>query len=515
MEESLMSYHDKDDRKQPDRDEHEKKRDLDPQKQYGEIKQARINPHKTRGKLFPSYQLKEGEGNEVRAPDVPTSKVKSVEKQSPASEVKKSPGGNDPVKFISYSPSLDSKGKVSDTAADISGAQNAGDIIMRSGNWYVDLSVNSGGLWKRFDTTTLFPNNLGNGFCCDQIVHYVPSIDRFVWYMQHDAGADGSGVFRIAVASPANMKRNFAAAWTYWDFHSDDFGLKGHDLDYPDLTWTDQFLYFSTDDQTEVKLLVCRIPLKELAAGRRINCSCIDIGAKEAKNDHGSHLLQNSHDGAFWAGHKDSATLWVYSWPDSSSRYSWTAVGVSKYPDGTLSSTSPGGVDWLKYLDFFPRFGVLGATRSGNTLWFAWSASSGQADPADPASPKYANAHVRVAQVDISTMKTVAEIQIWNNDYAFAYPALSTNMEGEVGIVLGWGGKSNNANAAVGILGDYVVWYENGSDVATTRWGDFVTCRSSGVDSARFAGFGYYIKKDTTRPSGYYFDPYYVLFGRS
>jgi len=481
--------------------------------QRGGTKRGRKKSYKTNGRIFPSYQLKEGKGNEVRAPDVPTSRAKNVEKQSPESEVKEStPGGKDPVKFIIYSPSQDSTGQVSDNAADISGAQSARDIIMHSGNWYVDLSVDNGGSWNRFDPTTLFPNDLGAGFCCDQIIHYVPSIDRFIWYMQHNAGADGSGVFRIAVASPASMKSNFAAAWTYWNFHSDDFGLTGHDLDYPDLTWTDQFLYFSTDDQTEVKLFVCRIPLKELATGGTINYRYIDIGAKEANNDHGSHLTQNSPDGAFWAGHKDNSTLWVYSWPDSSNSYSWTAVTVSKWPNGTLSSTSPGGVDWLKYLDYFPRFGVLGATRSGNTLWFAWSASSGQADTS---SPKYANAHVRVARVDISIMNTIAEIQIWNDDYAFAYPSLSTNMQNEVGIALGWGGKSNNANAAVGILGDYVVWYENGSDVATTRWGDFVTCRSPGGKSTRFAGFGYYIKKDTTRPKGYYFDPYYVLFGRS
>ncbi|GAC1361525.1 MAG: hypothetical protein NVSMB3_09780 [Acidobacteriaceae bacterium] len=484
-------------------------------KQEGSTKTGTLKPQRTDGKLFPPYRVKEGKENEVRAPRPPTAKSGGVEKQSPTSHTKKTKAGgggaDDPVKFLTYSPTDTATGAtVSDNAADISGAQNLREVVMHTGNWYCDLSVDAGSTWKRFDPTTLFPNNLGASFCCDQIVHYVPSIDRFIWFMQHTAGADGSGVFRIAVASPANMKSNFAAAWTYWDFHADDFGLKGHDFDYPDLAFTNQFLHLCTDDQTLSKLLVCRIPLQDLAAGGSINFRYNH--PNDTPGDFGTHLAQNGQHAAFWAGHKDNATLWVFRWADSSDNYGWTAVPVSKYPNGTLSGTSPGGVDWLTKLNAFPAFGVIGATRSGNSVWFAWTASSGQADPGGPT---YKNAHVRVAQVDIGTMKTTSEIQIWNNDYAFAYPSLNTNQHGDVGIALGWGGKSNNANAAVGILGDFVVWYENGSETATKRWGDYVTCRSTGGDSQRFAGFGYYIKKDSTRTSGYYFDPYYGLFGRS
>lgn len=505
----------KDDKDKKRRDHDKDKGGPGSQRRQGPTKQGTLKSQRTDGKLFPPYRVKEGKENDVPTPRVPTAKTGEIEKQSPSSHIKKTkPGGgsaDDPVKFITYSPTNTAKGAtVSDTAADISGAQNSGDVIMHSGNWYVDLSVDSGSSWKRYDPTTLFPNNLGASFCCDQIVHYVSSIDRFIWYMQHTAGANGSGVFRIAVASPANMKSNFASAWTYWDFHAEDFGLKGHDLDYPDLAFTNQFLYFSTDDKSVVGLLVCRISLQDLAAGGTINYRYNN--PKDAPSDYAAHLAQNGVDGAFWAGHKDNATLWVYHWPDNSNNYSWTAVPVSKYPNGTISSTSPGGVDWLNKLSSFPGNGVIGAARTGNSVWFAWSASNGQADSS---SPKYANAHVRVAQIDIGTMKTVSEIQIWNNDYAFAYPSLSTNPRAEVGIALGWGGKNDNADAAVGILGDYVVWYENGSDTATTRWGDYVTCRGTGGDSSRFAGFGYYIKKDSTRGSGYYFDPYYVLFGRS
>jgi len=526
-----MSTRDKDDKDDVKNSKHEvgakhdrddKKRDDDDygggrgsNRHEGSTKEGSLKSQKTEGKLFPPYRVKEGKENEVKGPRPPTAKKGGVEKQSPTSHTKKTKEGGgsagDPVKFIKYGPTDTKAGAtVSDVAADISGAQNSGDVVMHTGNWYADVSVDSAGTWTRYDPTTLFPNNLGASFCCDQIVQYVPSIDRFIWFMQHTKGADGSGVFRIAVASPANMKSNFASAWVYWDFHADDFGLKGHDFDYPDLSFTNDFLHFCTDDTTLVKLLVGRIPLKDLAGGGSIGYRYNH--PNDTPSDYGTHLAQNGQDAAFWAGHKDNATLYVFHWLDSSDNYSWTEVPVSKYPNGTLSGTSPGGVDWLNKLNNFPGFGVIGATRSRNTLWFAWSASNGQADPSGPT---YKNAHVRVAEVDITTMKTTGEIQIWNNDYAFAYPSLSTNLHGDVGIALGWGGKNNHANAAVGILGDYVVWFQNGSETTTKRWGDYVTCRGLGGDSQRFAGFAYYIKKDSTRASGYYFDPYYVLFGRS
>jgi hypothetical protein len=480
-------------------------------KNTAESRQGVAQPQKVTGEVYPAYRIKKVGQVKNRAPKIKTSRSKGREgelsKESPVKEAKD--GASDPVRFIVYSPNGKPNGQVSDTAADISGAKGAMNVVMMSGNWYVDVSTDGGGSWKRFDPTTIFPNTLGSGFCCDQIVHYVPSIDRFVWYMQHVKGADSSGVFRLAVASSQAIVAGFTTAWTYWDFRSDDFGLPGMDLDYPDLAFTRQFLHFCTDE-IGVNLLIGRFDLNELAAGGGLNYRFTT--PTDAPGDYGGHLAQNSLDGAFWAGHKDNATLWVYSWPDSSTNYSWTEVKVAKWPNKTLSSTSPGSVDWLNKLNDFPRNGVIGAARSGNSLWLGWCASKGKGESGGFDFP---NAHIRIAEIEISTMAKKSEMQIWNNDYAFAYPALNVNPKGEVGIVLGWGGKNDNANTAVGILGDFVVWFANGSDITTTRWGDYVTCRAEGGDSQRFAGFGYFIHKEPARPSGYYFEPYYVLFGRA
>ncbi len=84
-----------------------------------------------------------------------------------------------------------------------------------------------------------------------------------------------------------------------------------------------------------------------------------------------------------------------------------------------------------------------------------------------------------------------------------------------MGIALGWGGSANDPSAAVGILGDFVVWYPEASAHATTRWGDYVTARQASPQTSLFAGFGYAIINDSTTTVGYRFDPWYVLFGRN
>jgi hypothetical protein len=50
-------------------------------------------------------------------------------------------------------------------------------------------------------------------------------------------------------------------------------------------------------------------------------------------------------------------------------------------------------------------------------------------------------------------------MQIWNPDYAFAYPDLSVNAAGDVAVGVAFGGSSDFADAAFGIIGDFVVWF--------------------------------------------------------
>ncbi len=449
-----------------------------------------------------------------RFPVKPTGRPRALREPSPRAQAAKSgagdPRGNrDPVTFHDYRRSK-ALTKSLTNAADMSGADSKRDVVMLSGNWYCDVSNDGGATWKRLDPTTIFPESLGGGFCCDQIVVYVPTVDRFVWFLQYGADAAGQGAFRIASASSASVKSD-PTAWTYWDFVAGDFGYATSDMDYPDLAFSSTFLYASTDVFSANGRLVMRIPLAELAAGGTIDYQYTD--AAKSKTAWGGHLVQQTRSQAVWVGHRDNSTLEVFTMPDGGSTYSSFTITVATWPNGTHTSKGPDGNDWLTKLRSFPNFAVTGGVeRPKGTVVLAWSASKGRGTSGGFNFP---NTHGRVVEIDVGTRKLVGEMQIWNPDYAFAYPALAVNARDEVGVILGWGGKSNHANCAVGIIGDFVVWYQNGSTRTVQRFGDYLTTRPAQRNRSLFSGFGYYVTSVSGDAAKCKYNPIYVRYGRA
>jgi hypothetical protein len=474
----------------------------------------------------------EDEANELPAPDVPRGPFRGFLVPGNAMKLLDFSGGasgggagDDPVVFETYTNYGKIATPLSAVAADVSGAES-GSVVLASGNWYAAYSVDSGSTFTSIDPTTIFPNTADAGFCCDQIIQYAPSIDRFIWLMQFSTGGNGKNRLRIAAASPATVVSSKCTSWTYWDLTSDGLGVTTtaadvtaniHWLDYPSMSIGNNSLYITVDNVGSPGAspptggrIVVRVPLSEIQAGGTINFR--NTNWSDSASAYGSHATQNTGDEVYWAGNKNNSTLQVFNWNESSTSYSWRDVGVNNWPNGTLSSVAKDGNDWLTKAAGFPKFGVIGATRRGNEVWFAWTASSGQGAPSGFNFP---NANVQVVKIDPTNgYKLIDQFAIWNNDYAFAYPALATNDQNEVGIALGWGGKTFQANSAVGILGDFVVWYPELSDKSTTRWGDFITARQASPQTSLFAGFGYAIFKDTTVTAGVRFDPFYILFGR-
>ena len=202
-------------------------------------------------------------------------------------------------------------------AADMSGADSERNAVLMSFNWSCDASSDGGANWKRLDPTTVFPNTLAGGFCCDQIVIYVPRGDLFVWLLQYSADAAGQGAFRVAVSTSKSVQDD-PTVWTYWDFVAGDFGWSTSDMDYPDLAYSDSFLYVSTDVIGSGRV-VMRIALEELRAGGTVNYSYTN--PDDGKQCWGAHLVQQTGDAGMWAGHDDNSHLLFFTWPDGSGSY--------------------------------------------------------------------------------------------------------------------------------------------------------------------------------------------------
>jgi hypothetical protein len=397
------------------------------------------------------------------------------------------------------------------TTSEPSGGVNANGVVFASGNWFAAYSTNNGASFNTVNPTTVFPAD-AIGFCCDQVIQYVPSIDRFIWLLQ------GTNGYRLASASPAQVASSGATAWTYWNLPSTLFGQpSGTGLDYPDLSVGSNSLYLSWDNGfpgcptgCQSGLQVNRISLSGIQAGGTI--TIFFTHPQDSAVAWGSHLVQDTGPEIFWAGHVSNSKLRVYSWQESSNTYFWRDVGISTWANNTLSSLTPDNKNWLGGSNGFPGNDIIGGTRSDNHIWFAWNAGT---------DGNFPQPHIEMVDLDRNnSFAKNQQVQVWNRSFAFAYPALSTHpCTGEVGMSLETGGGGSRfENHGVGFWGDFLVFLTTGSDVGTTRFGDYVTIRNAPGNQKDpgnlFAAFGYGLNKAPAPKTGTLTDIRYVLFGR-
>jgi hypothetical protein len=396
------------------------------------------------------------------------------------------------------------------TIAEPSGASNGRDVVFSTANSVAAYSTDGGGSFTQLDPTKIFPPD-GVGFCCDQVVQYVRRIDRFLWLVQ------GTGGYRLASASPEDIARSSGTAWIYWNLTPEVFGQPvGTGLDYPDLSVGDHFLYLSWDvgwpgcpAGCRKGFQVARLPLDEILAGGTLTIEFTD--PPDAPMAWGGHLMQDTGNEVFWAGHNTTSSMRVFSLAEGSGTYFWRDVAISSWPNGALSSITPDGRNWVAGSGGFPGNAILGSTRVDNQLWFAWTAGTNDAFP---------QPHVEIAILDRSTdFQLVQRLQIWNSSYGFAYPSLATSAcTGEVGLSLEYGGPGDFQNHVVGFWGDFVLYVTTDSSVGTTRFGDYVTIRqrpgTRRHPGNQFDAFGYGLDAPSPPATSTRVDVRHVVFGR-
>jgi hypothetical protein len=422
---------------------------------------------------------------------------------------------------------------------DMSGAKG-GDVVLMSANLWLKLSVDSGKTFTDLDFTKLFAaDTTYGGWAGDQVVHYVPSIDCFVLYVQSGAGTGANlskSVVKVAIASPDDLKKYKGGkqAWRrQWDFTSDTFGLSSW-LDFPDISYGDGFVYINTNafNRTIVKgansdafagKLFFELPLKEMKAGTGFSFQYAFITDQLTY----SSPTQNIGDTNYWAAHVDNVTMRIYSSKGTDADYAWrertlganwptaSNSGTVKPEDleDNIVSSAPDSTDWVS-----EDHRILGATLVGTVLWFGWTAASGNGGAGGFNFPQ---AHIQIAKFDVAQdYKFIEQTQVWNSGNAFCYPCFTTNSDNEVGISLAWGGGSSAYGShAVGILGDFVVWYGEASQLTSTylsptRFGDYLHVRLAQPDTRFFSAFGYAVLKDSTSSPPEKIDYFYVEFGR-
>ena len=417
------------------------------------------------------------------------------------------PGGDQrEIVFDTYTPLSKPKnpGLFGLAPPDMSGADSPLSLVLYTGNTYLSASKNAGVSFADLDSSTFLPAIPGRAV--DQVISYIPALEGYAWMMQHgQSAATKDGNFRLAIALAQDLKKDFKKAWKVFDFTSSDFGFKGLATDRQDLSYTERFLYLTTNIVGKGRLII-RIALDELKTNTVTWQYTAPLDGIFAFSD----LSQQNGTDVYMAGIVKDTSLRVVSCHDGTGTYDFHDLSVGKFPVATdLISLDPDGNDWLT----LGVANVSAVLSHGDDLWIAWDAAASK--PGD--NPFYPNAHVRIAQAKVSTWNVVSEMQVWNKDYAFAYGTLAVNPAGDIGYGVAVGGKSDYPNSCFGILGDFIVYYRDTSDTTAQgngipRWGDYITVRPSLITQDKFAAFGYFTKKKSG--GGNFQTPYYLQYGR-
>jgi len=466
------------------------------------LKEGSVEPKRTDGPYPPVPPFERPPNTEITdipVPDGPL--VGELRPLNDAVQITKLIGKNDTlnqprgrqaaIEYKQYTELDNSINVTSLCCPEISVAENGQTVIM-TGNTWMALSEDGATTFSNLDPSTIFPNNDGR-LCCDQVVEYLPEFDLFVWLMQYRNNSSGKNKIRIAVQNTAQVRSSNGTSWTYWDFGSDIFDT-GSTLDYNDLTYGNSQLYWTTQNGTG--RVVVRIPQSQLAAKGTVNFSY--TGGTQAK---WSHLTHNASNTVYWAGHLNNSQMRVYSMVDGEGFYSWRTVNINSWPNGSNSSMTP-SQDWLEPFEKNKHY-VFGNALQDNGVWFSWLAS---------ANDNFPEPHVQMVKINTGSFTLDQQVQIWNPDFAFMDAFLSTNSRGELGMDVAFGGGPFHPSNAVGVWGDFVVYYPRLSNRTTNRWGDYNTSRRANVNGMEWVAGGYTM--DTNAGGGNIMIPHYIRFGR-
>ncbi len=354
---------------------------------------------------------------------------------------------------------------------------NIGNTVFYTGNWYAARSTDGGQTFSYVNPYTNFPS-VNNGFCCDQVVDYVPNQDMVIWGLQYNRDAN-TGTLRIARAVGASDVAN--NVWTYYDFTPQDFGFaNGNWMDFPNITLGATNVYFTSNVFSTTcpggncpftGSVVWRIPRTQLAAGGGITFDYLtqtNVGSLRATEGAGTTM--------YWGSWLNTSTLRIFHWDDGSGTIFWDDVSPNAFTFMTRGSGVAGTTDGTNWAAFGDSR-ILGAWVANGIIGFMWGARQDGTFPYP---------YTIIARFNQTTRALVTQNQVWNAGYAWLFPTASVNSAQNLAGLLVAGGGTLFPLTNIWIVDDVQssfqpisLYYAIGSNAgpSSNRWGDFHTVR--------------------------------------
>lgn len=205
-----------------------------------------------------------------------------------------------------------------------------GDLMLLTWNWGAAQSLDGGTSLTYLDPFAEFDGTTtDDGFCCDQLAHYDPEHDLWLWVLQYSRAPGQSGNNRVRIATATGDEAFRERRFSYWDVTAQEAGFDdGIWLDQTKLGTTDGYLYLSINayaarppDGTGQfqAAIVYRIALDQLAAGEAVTPVCFTTSDQLDAFDRplfAPYPVRDATDTMYLAAHHDTTVLGVWRWPD-------------------------------------------------------------------------------------------------------------------------------------------------------------------------------------------------------
>jgi hypothetical protein len=337
---------------------------------------------------------------------------------------------------------------------------SSASVVVYTGNYYAGYSRDDG-----YNFTALDPWGLclqyGQNFCCDQVVIYIPQLDLFMWLIQTNEGN-----YVCALASPDQITSTFGRVWHTLLLKATDLGGSTTDvLDFPELAVGKNFLYMTTTLVGKYTIAI-RIPLTDLSAVVKLRVSTASLeflplsgidGLRPAQYPPVLDGIDNHGLTGYFVGRQQNMSgLLVLSWPETDPDGYAGVVTIPTTPTDDWEVTLPDGhyPNWLSTNPSFPskiNTGITGLTRQYQKLWVAWTGA--RKVLGDDPTNNMPYPHIGLAIIDINTFECEYHL-IYNDEWAYAYPALATNSYGDVGMSFCYGGNKLYVQSGIAVLSD-------------------------------------------------------------
>lgn len=313
-----------------------------------------------------------------------------------------------------------------------------GDHVFYTGNWYAASSSNEGDTFSFVNPFTGPFAPAGNGFCCDQVTSYDPAANS-IFYLQQYIENGSTGVQRINVDQGADGTYD-----CFYDVQPSLFGFgAGSWADFPDLAVSNGHLYhstnvFQTGAGSFLGAFVARFPLSQIS-------QCAGSVAFDVYTDTSGFfsfkLTRGATDTMYFADHISTASVRIWRWPERSAAPVSFDRAVSAWSDSPRSCPDPGGHNGCGFIDRR----MAGAYVADGVVGFMWMPSQ---------DATFSFPYVRIARFSSLTLSLISEPLIWSSGFAWAYPSVAVNRNGDLGGTVMAGGGTTLYPSCVAWIAD-------------------------------------------------------------